>query len=407
MDVQLPEKDYALYTFEAFLQDDFFLSSMTHPDERSIAFWNDFQQTNPANLSAFNAARAFLQSYYMRSQHNPVAHEKLSSLWCSILENTKKKNEKAHARKRLYLRIGAVAACVTTLLVASFFFTSRLSERMDDSLMVFVQQNPVQIDNLFETQLTLSTDRVVQVKERESEIVYGVEEIKVSTTQESLTREKRFAFNQLAVPKGKRATLTLSDGTLLCVNAGSVVSYPWPFTGEKREIYVDGEIFIRVAKDIDKPFIVRTSDVDVHVTGTEFNVLAYEEDREKRIVLANGAVKVRSRKDKAHELVLIPSQMYCYDKQKGKGYVSTVELDKHIAWKEGAYLFESERLDVVMRRLSRYYGEKIICNTEIADMRCSGRMNLDENLLDILNGLAFSFPIHVTCENNIYLITSR
>ena len=53
------------------------------------------------------------------------------------------------------------------------------------------------------------------------------------------------------------------------------------FEDKKREIYVDGEIYIDVTPNPEKPFIIKTSDMGVKVLGTSFNVSAYREDVEK------------------------------------------------------------------------------------------------------------------------------
>ncbi len=93
--------------------------------------------------------------------------------------------------------------------------------------------------------------------------------------QESVTDEEH-SFNQLIVPNGKRSTLALEDGTKMWINAGSRVIYPNKFKKNKREIYVDGEVYMEVARDEERPFVVKTNMLDVQVLGTSFNVMAYK-----------------------------------------------------------------------------------------------------------------------------------
>lgn len=40
------------------------------------------------------------------------------------------------------------------------------------------------------------------------------------------------AVNVVSVPLGQRANLTLADGTRVCLNAGSTLSYPAAFAGD-------------------------------------------------------------------------------------------------------------------------------------------------------------------------------
>lgn len=72
------------------------------------------------------------------------------------------------------------------------------------------------------------------------------------------------------------------------------VIYPVEFEKDKREIYVDGEIYIEVAKDENRPFYVRTKDMNVRVLGTKFNVTAYESEAIRSVVLAQGCVQVET-----------------------------------------------------------------------------------------------------------------
>lgn len=82
-------------------------------------------------------------------------------------------------------------------------------------------------------------------------------------------------YNTIIVPAGQRINLILSDNTNLWLNANTEFRYPTEFSKKNRTVYLDGEAYFEVSKDENKPFIVKTSKGDVHVTGTSFNVEAY------------------------------------------------------------------------------------------------------------------------------------
>lgn len=90
------------------------------------------------------------------------------------------------------------------------------------------------------------------------------------------------------------------------VNAASHVIYPSVFNDDKREIAVEGEVFLEVAHNPKVPFIVKTKGLDVKVLGTVFNVTAYEAD-DISVVLVNGRVEVNS--SAKEKMILNPSQM--------------------------------------------------------------------------------------------------
>ena len=80
---------------------------------------------------------------------------------------------------------------------------------------------------------------------------------------------------QLLVPAGKRSMITFPDGTKIWINSGTQLIYPSRFSSSKREIFVNGEVYLEVTKDANRPFIVKTEALDVKVLGTSFNVKAY------------------------------------------------------------------------------------------------------------------------------------
>lgn len=77
------------------------------------------------------------------------------------------------------------------------------------------------------------------------------------------------AMNTITVPAGQRANLTLPDGTNVWLNARSEMRYPAAFTGNKREISLDGEAYFEVTHKGGKPFVVRTDKCNVEVLGTK------------------------------------------------------------------------------------------------------------------------------------------
>ena len=86
--------------------------------------------------------------------------------------------------------------------------------------------------------------------------------------------------------------MILSDGTWVYLNAESVITYPQKFVGEKREVTLEGEAYFQVTASKERPFVVKTKDMDVLVTGTEFNVKAYPDESNVQTTLLRGKVVV-------------------------------------------------------------------------------------------------------------------
>ena len=259
------------------------------------------------------------------------------------------------------------------------------------------------IDSISEDiQLYVSADQLITIEEKDAYISYHADSIKL--TGKPLAEANAVEFSRLVVPKGKRSKIVLSDGTTLYVNSGTKVIYPHHFTDKVREIYVNGEVYLEVAHNPKQPFIVRTDEIAVRVTGTKFNVQAYEEDAQTQVVLASGGVQIIPN-NHLGKTDLEPSQLYDYSE--GRTSVKHVDVERYISWVDGLIYVEDERLDLLMIKLSRYYGEEILFDTELGDQRCTGKVYLKDNLADVLNGLTFSFQIRVEQEDGVYRVRAK
>lgn len=400
MPKQRSNKDYSKYTFDDFLNDGFFISSIKESNEEKLSFWNNLIENNEINIQEFNSAKTFLQS--IDKTHNTLSENEITTLWKDINISNKRLSKNNSFKKRLYISV-SVAASIILLIIALPYFINNQSGSSSETndLMQYAQQTQMIEGGQSEVQLIMSDENTILLQEKESDIIYDSTEIKIS--EKEISKKGSDSFNQLIVPKGKRSKLTLADGTKMYVNAGTRVVYPIEFKNDRREIYVDGEIFIEVSPDAKRPFIVRTGSFDVQVLGTKFNVMAYESDANKQIVLASGAVKIVS-KNNTEDVALSPAQMYAYNN--GQGHLEKkVDVAKYTSWIKGFYYFESERLDIILARLSRYYGTDIHFSQDIAHLRCSGKLDLKENLTDVLNGLTYTLPIKVEYNNQKYNLT--
>lgn len=146
-----------------------------------------------------------------------------------------------------------------------------------------------------------------------------------------------------------------------------------------------------MAEDISRPFIVKSAKLDVKVLGTKFNVSAYETDLQQRVVLVSGSVKILPKDRKLKETLLVPSQMYTVSD--GKSDVQHTNVNQHISWIEGFYSFESLKLGDILNRLSRYYQQEIHFDKHVAELKCTGKLDMKEDLKEVLNGLTYTVPV--------------
>ncbi|MCR6718728.1 MAG: FecR family protein [Chitinophagaceae bacterium] len=90
--------------------------------------------------------------------------------------------------------------------------------------------------------------------------------------------------------KGVKSTIALADGSKVWLNADSKIQYPARFTGNTREVFLNGEAFFDIEKNPEKPFIIHLTNGTIRVLGTSFNVKAYDGETIVETSVATGKV---------------------------------------------------------------------------------------------------------------------
>ena len=202
-------------------------------------------------------------------------------------------------------------------------------------------------------------------------------------------------MHQIMVPNGKRADITFSDGTRIYINSGSKVIYPDIFEERKREILVEGEVYLDVAKRKDCPFVVKTREFDIRVLGTSFNVCAYREDEAASVVLVRGSVEVTT--ENKSKVRLAPNQLV--DIKGNKTQVRKVDVSEYISWKDNLLLLHQRPVGDVLKKLERYYGCKIRYDAEITTLSLSGKLDLQTDITNVMDNLCLSLSLHYTIND--------
>ena len=330
-------------------------------------------------------------------------------LWDRIV-----KENKSNERRliKLFVWSGSVAASIC-LLIAVGWHISVLPK--PQNLLIDYQSVMQSFEPVDETsgnvQLVLSNNRKIHINGQDAQLDYDEEgRVNINNNEklevdEGIEDEKNI-YNQLVVPAGKRSMLTFNDGTKVWINSNSKLVYPVTFTKHIREIFVEGEIFLDVTRDPERPFIVHTSMIGVKVLGTQFNISAYT-DSDCQVALVSGEVEVSS-KDNSKE-ILKPNQLYSYNEEKNDYSIHTVDVFNFVAWKDGYFLFDSQDLGTVLSKLSKYYDVQFQWNEKLEKIRCSGKLDLKDNIQEVLNALEKTAPIDInkTSERDYTVIVTN
>lgn len=379
-------KNYTGYNVEELLNDEYFIQWLLAPDVENERYWNELREKDPELKLEIDQARTLVMHLQQDMESPGFSSEDEIAVWNQIKVKTDK-NKTRKKRFRIFRIVTGVAAviCLCFLAVSKFY----MKDKQDINYLAIIESTDQRSSHTEDVELILSENKKIAIPEKESQVVYDQDgDINVNSQKvESVSKEKKHAeaFNQLIVPWGKRSSVTFSDGTKIWVNSGSKVIYPMVFEKGKREIFIEGEVYLDVTSDIDRPFIVKTREIDVKVLGTSFNVSAYKSDSNLQVTLVEGKVEVKTSND--HSDILSPNQQFDYDTKTNEATVQSVNVDNYIAWKNGYYQFEKQPLNIVFKKLSRYYGVRIEWDEEVGKRTCYGKLDLKEELGDVLNNL--------------------
>lgn len=194
----------------------------------------------------------------------------------------------------------------------------------------------------------------------------------------------------LETPRGGEYSITMTDGTEVCLNAGSRIEYPAVFDGKERRVKTTGEAYFKVAHDADHPFIVETEGQEVKVLGTEFNINAYSEDKVVT-TLIRGSIALKPMGSKGGELTLKPGDQAEYDKHNGTATLHSANTEVVSSWTRGKFVFEDQTLGQIMESLSRWYDFRYhFSNPKLASTVFMGSVPRYGNFQNVLHILEMS-----------------
>lgn len=208
-------------------------------------------------------------------------------------------------------------------------------------------------------------------------------------------------YNQMETLTGMEYTLTLSDGTRVYLNAESVLKFPVAFRGNVREVELCGEAYFKVAKDAAHPFIVKMNGVNVRVLGTSFNARSYMNEYQVVTTLVEGRVKVNDSEIK-------PGEQAVYVRNTGEMVVKQVDVAQFVAWQQGKFVFRNERLEDIMKTLSRWYGVEFHFLDENAkNVRIGARFGRYDDMQPIIDMLRKTGLVEVLQTNRSLYISIK
>ncbi|MBE9602223.1 FecR family protein [Pedobacter sp. MC2016-24] len=269
-----------------------------------------------------------------------------------MLTNINQKITSPRVVRLRYYKVASIAA-VMAVVFGFWYYSSKVLLNLNAEI---VYKNDV-LPGTNTATLTLSNGKTIQLSDAKNGVVIDATSLKYNDG--SVVDSVGIKPNQMlttTTPRGGTYQIVLPDGSHVWMNADSKMIFPAKFSGQTREVLLEGEAYFEVAKDKAHPFIVKNHTQRIEVLGTHFNLNSYADEIGIKTTLLEGSVKVSLSSGK--EVLLKPGEEAL--NATGDIRVEKADTEEAVAWKNGNIVFRAKTLRDIMRQLSRWYDVTIV-----------------------------------------------
>jgi ferric-dicitrate binding protein FerR (iron transport regulator) len=242
-------------------------------------------------------------------------------------------------------------------------------------------------------------DQMEISKQKDNQLVY-----KIAANHKAGAQEGN---NYLTTPNGGEYKVTLADGSMVWLNAGSSLKYPTVFNGTDRVVEITGEGYFEVAEDKTRPFHVMAYGTEVKVLGTHFNVKAYEADKKVTTTLVSGSVAIQhgtlASNIKPNQQAVVSGENIAISNK------SKSEMLQTLAWKNGLINLEGESVASIMDQIKRWYNvdTQIEAGTTETTSILTGTVERSQPLPKVLELLNTNLSVRFTLQGYTVVAQSK
>jgi ferric-dicitrate binding protein FerR (iron transport regulator) len=360
----------------------------TSKEEREV---HDWITASEKNASKFN----HLKAKYIASTMDETKVD-LDNSYNDILKTN---NSSSKNKGRVIFIIMKSAAIVALLVGVGFIFKSAVIDSdatpiiPEDAIILQMDNGKIEVISEGGATTVVDTEGNVLGAQKGSQIVY----------KNNGYLKGELAYNTLTVPYGKRFDLLLSDGSQVTLNSGTSLKYPVQFLNiGNRQVFLDGEAFFNVAKDSVNPFIVSTSELNVRVLGTKFNLSSYPEDQYVNTTLLEGSVSVYNSKDtfeSSNASLLEPGYKAEWNKYNKEILVEEADIAMHTDWLNGKIILRHVPFKNIVKKLERHYNVEITNhNANLDDELFTASFDV-ESIEQVMETFNKTYPINYNIDN--------
>jgi len=252
----------------------------------------------------------------------------------------------------------------------------------DVAVLVLSNGKKVSLDS---GQIALAEKDGTRLSGNQGEVVYANNETNIET---------EVLYNTLVVPRAGTYKIQLADGTNVWLNAMSELRFPVKFGAKERKVELSGEAYFEVAKNENAPFKVLTSNQEIEVKGTHFNVNSYADENFSRTTLLEGSVKVSNPAAPGKSWLLNPGEQAETNQKSGQTAIGRANMKEAIAWKNGYFLFNDEKLESIMAKVARWYDVEVVYEGKLEEQSFLGQIERSKKISALLKLLELSGNVH-------------
>jgi hypothetical protein len=220
--------------------------------------------------------------------------------------------------------------------------------------------------------------------------IFSKDDTVKSAEKSTVIKTDKLLTVHITTTTGEGKNIQLPDGTEVWLSPASAIEYPSAFSGTLREIKLSGEAFFEVAHDKNRPFIIRSGNIETKVLGTSFNIQAYDNQEEIKITVVSGKVNVSNR-DKIENVELIANQRAVFHRKTTmlvKENADTSAAPIMLKRKEGEFVYQNEKLQKVIDDIHEYFGARIQVAEAVKECPVTLNFYLSGKVEEILEPIA-------------------
>ena len=312
-------------------------------------------------------------------------------------DQTDKNSNKKRKPIRLWLRISAAAAAIFIIVGIGLvlqkdgqqnknIFHNDIPAGINSATLTLDNGKKIILSNTNSGQLASEAGILIS-KSADGEVIYSIK---------NQTENAANKTNTLSTVNGQTYRLQLPDQSKVWLNAASSIKFPASFAGLKnRKVELTGEAYFEISKDKEHPFIVKTTQQEVQVLGTHFNINGYEDKQNTSTTLLEGSIRITN--DQNKQQLIKPGEIATVSNSENI-LVAPADTKSTMAWKNGDFRFNDERIDEVMLQISRWYDIEVAYNGPISKEKFSGKISRNKNISEVLNMLSYSNAVKFIVE---------